>query len=94
MKDNKTESTPELNSSQQKPSASSQPGKHGWSGKESATNVEIIAKLQSQDSSIAQNVIIGPTEMSYLTSYGSGPYLNWMTIERDSRRAFLFHTAL
>ena len=41
-----------------------------------AENLAACYKQQFLDSSIAKNVSIGATKMSYLVSYGLGPYFN------------------
>ena len=46
-----------------------------------AENLAVCYQQQFPDSSIAKNVSIGATKMSYLVSYGLGPYFNEMTIK-------------
>ena len=46
-----------------------------------AENVAACYQQQFPDSSIAKNVSIGTTKMSYLVSYGLRPYFNEMTIK-------------
>ena len=45
-----------------------------------AENLAAYYQQQFPDSSIAKNVFIGPTKMSYLVTYVLGPYINQMTI--------------
>ena len=44
-------------------------------------NLTLCCQEQFPDSSIAKDITVGPTKMSYLVSYGLGPYFNQMTIK-------------
>ena len=92
-KDNEGDLTYKLSASEQKSSTSSQPTEDlatkakisgtlqfaSWNIPFScAENIAACYQQQFPDSSIAKNVSIGPTKMSYLVRYGLGPYFNQM----------------